>query len=171
MNRSEELIRVLNAGVIERDARIDTLTGWYANALNVINECSEALPGVAYMDQPDGGSVSVQEQVRRMRQDCDQLRAELAVLRERVPVEYQQLSRYGNWDRIDKVAFDLGMLSTAPERFRPLYAAPVAKQVVMPERKKWDASAGSAENMKSAAYNAALDAVARLNAADQEGGV
>jgi hypothetical protein len=39
-------------------------------------------------------------------------------------VEYQQLSRYGNWDRIDKAAFDLGNLGQTPERFRALYTSP-----------------------------------------------
>jgi len=38
--------------------------------------------------------------------------------------EYQQLSRYGNWDRIDKVDFDLGMLGSCPEKFRALYTHP-----------------------------------------------
>lgn len=38
-------------------------------------------------------------------------------------VEYQQLSRYGNWDRIDKAAFDIGKLGQATERFRALYTA------------------------------------------------
>jgi hypothetical protein len=39
-------------------------------------------------------------------------------------VEYQQLSRYGNWDRIDKATFDLGKLGQSPERFRALYTSP-----------------------------------------------
>ena len=38
--------------------------------------------------------------------------------------EYQQLSRYGNWERIDKVDFDLGMLGNCPEKFRALYTHP-----------------------------------------------
>jgi hypothetical protein len=38
--------------------------------------------------------------------------------------EYQQLSRYENWDRIDKVAFDLGKLGSCPEKFRALYTHP-----------------------------------------------
>lgn len=38
--------------------------------------------------------------------------------------EYQQLSRYGNWDRIDKVDFDLGILGSCPEKFRALYTHP-----------------------------------------------
>lgn len=49
--------------------------------------------------------------------------------------EYQQLSRYGSWDRIDKAVFDLGMLGSSPERFRPLYTHPadqVAEGVVVP---------------------------------------
>lgn len=42
-----------------------------------------------------------------------------------VPVEYQQLSRYGNWDRIEKDVFDLGLIGATPDRFRALYATPV----------------------------------------------
>lgn len=34
-----------------------------------LQECAEALPGVAYMDPPDGGSPSIAEQVRRMYAD------------------------------------------------------------------------------------------------------
>ena len=39
-------------------------------------------------------------------------------------VEYQQLSRWGCWDRIEKDVFDLGVLGHTPERFRALYTAP-----------------------------------------------
>ena len=46
--------------------QVDTLTDWYTNALNVISECSAVLPGVTYMDPPDGGDVSIPEQLRRM---------------------------------------------------------------------------------------------------------
>lgn len=48
--------------------------------------------------------------------------------------EYQQLSRYGNWDRIDKAAFDIGILGACPEKFRALYTHPadqVAEGVVV----------------------------------------
>lgn len=41
---------------------------------------------------------------------------------------------------------------------------PWSARIVMPERKKWDAFAGAAENMKSGAFNNALDEVYRLNA-------
>ncbi|MDY0250749.1 MAG: hypothetical protein RBR45_11950 [Pseudomonas sp.] len=41
---------------------------------------------------------------------------------------------------------------------------PCHASLVMPERKKWDAFAGAAENMKSDAFNNALDEVSRLNA-------
>lgn len=50
------------------------------------------------------------------------------------PTEYQQLSRYGYWDRIDKAVFDLGMLGNCPEKFRALYTHPadqVAEGVVV----------------------------------------
>jgi len=61
----------------ERDARllqIDTLTEWYSNSLDVIREITAALPGAYYMDPPDGGDVSVPEQVRRMAKDAERYR-------------------------------------------------------------------------------------------------
>ncbi|MFP5338934.1 MAG: hypothetical protein ACLGIW_10675 [Gammaproteobacteria bacterium] len=61
----------------ERDARllqIDTLAKWYSNSLDVINEITAALPGAHYMDPPDGGDVSVPEQVRRMAKDAERYR-------------------------------------------------------------------------------------------------
>ena len=39
-------------------------------------------------------------------------------------VEYQQLSRYGNWDRVDKAVYDLGKLGESREKFRALYTHP-----------------------------------------------
>lgn len=61
----------------ERDARllqVDTLTDWYSNSLDVIREITAALPGAHYMDPPDGGDVSVPEQVRRMAKDAERYR-------------------------------------------------------------------------------------------------
>ena len=37
-------------------------------------ECAAALPGVYYMDPPDGGDVSVSEQLRRMAKDAERYR-------------------------------------------------------------------------------------------------
>lgn len=65
----------------ERDARllqVDTLTDWYSNSLDVIREITAALPGAHYMDPPDGGDVSVPEQVRRMAKDAERWRAQNA---------------------------------------------------------------------------------------------
>lgn len=61
----------------ERDAllrQVDTLAEWYSNSLDVINEITAALPGAHYMDPPDGGDVSVPEQVRRMAKDAERYR-------------------------------------------------------------------------------------------------
>lgn len=41
-------------------------------------------------------------------------------------VGYQQLSRYGNWDRVDKAVYELGKLGDAPQKFRALYAHPAS---------------------------------------------
>lgn len=61
----------------EADARlsqVSTLTEWYSNSLDVINEVAAALPGAHYMDPPDGGDVSIPEQVRRMAKDAERYR-------------------------------------------------------------------------------------------------
>jgi Lar family restriction alleviation protein len=57
--------------------------------------------------------------------------------------EYQQFSRYGNWERIEKAIFDLGLLGQSPERFRALYAHPPApdaelvRQCIADELAEW----------------------------------
>lgn len=69
--------KAYDALLAERDARllqVDTLTDWYSNSLDVIREITAALPGAHYMDPPDGGDVSVPEQVRRMAKDAERYR-------------------------------------------------------------------------------------------------
>lgn len=51
--------------------QVSTLTEWYSNALDVIREVSAAIHGVTYMDPPDGGDVSIPEQIRRMAKDAE----------------------------------------------------------------------------------------------------
>ena len=46
-----------------------------------LDEIASVLPGVAYMDPPDGGSPSIAEQVGRMRADLDRTAAEVERLR------------------------------------------------------------------------------------------
>jgi len=72
-----ELLAERDALLAERDAllrQVDTLTEWYSNSLDVINDITAALPGTQYMDPPDGGDVSVPEQVRRMAKDAERTR-------------------------------------------------------------------------------------------------
>ncbi|MFU7495817.1 hypothetical protein ACM736_28260 [Pseudomonas aeruginosa] len=40
-----------------------------------IDQCASALPGTYYMDPPDGGNVSIPEQIRRMAKDAARYRA------------------------------------------------------------------------------------------------
>jgi hypothetical protein len=40
-----------------------------------LKECASALPGTYYMDPPDGGDVSIPEQIRRMAKDAARYRA------------------------------------------------------------------------------------------------
>lgn len=44
---------------------------WLAEDLK---ECASALPGTYYMDPPDGGNVSIPEQIRRMAKDAARYR-------------------------------------------------------------------------------------------------
>ncbi|HFT7365051.1 hypothetical protein ACOAM1_32440 [Pseudomonas aeruginosa] len=39
-----------------------------------LKECASALPGTYYMDPPDGGDVSIPEQIRRMAKDAERYR-------------------------------------------------------------------------------------------------
>jgi len=78
------LVNTIHAQQAERDAllaeldalilQIDTLTERYSNRLEVIREITAALPGAYYMDPPDGGDVSIPEQVRRMAKDAERYR-------------------------------------------------------------------------------------------------
>ena len=54
--------------------QVGTVTEWYSNALDVIAEVTAAIPGVTYMDFPDGGDVSIPEQIRRMAKDAERYR-------------------------------------------------------------------------------------------------
>lgn len=40
-----------------------------------IDQCASVLPGTYYMDPPDGGNVSIPEQIRRMAKDAARYRA------------------------------------------------------------------------------------------------
>ena len=53
-----------------------------------MKECASALPGTYYMDPPDGGDVSIPEQIRRMAKDAARYRW----LRER---DFETISRGG----------------------------------------------------------------------------
>lgn len=66
-----------DAALAEIEARriqVSTLTEWYSNALDVIGEVTAAIPGATYMDPPDGGDVSIPEQIRRMAKDAERYR-------------------------------------------------------------------------------------------------
>ncbi|HBO0915268.1 TPA: hypothetical protein L4E36_004054 [Pseudomonas aeruginosa] len=39
-----------------------------------LDQCASALPGTYYMDPPDGGNVSIPEQIRRMAKDAERYR-------------------------------------------------------------------------------------------------
>jgi hypothetical protein len=109
------------------------------------------------------------DDIRADRDGCahqrDQLRAELAAIKAQVPVTAVSEETFSSDGTSDIITCNLP-ISTK------LYAAPAAKQVVMPERRtKADYSCyiGEFASEAAAIHNSALDAVANLNAADQEG--
>jgi hypothetical protein len=59
------------------EAAADTLEREKRRADELESDCLEALPGVWYMDLPDGGAPSLGTQVKRMGTDVRQLRARL----------------------------------------------------------------------------------------------
>lgn len=194
MGRTEELIRVLNAGVVERDARIATQE--------------------AQIKELQGAETSWQsgyDEGRRMGgKHCaitiDQLRAELAALNAKLDAskfcanvaDVQQVSvpdcfeSYRLADKFceQRLVTDDHVRAIVVDAFASGYgfgiaAAPVAKQVVM-QSTNFTASNGEQRNPRyqgqfegethdQAAYRlhwvtAAIESE-RLNAADQEGGV
>ena len=64
-----------------RELQVDTLTEWYSNSLDQLGAVSAAIPGVLYMDPPDGGSVTLGEQVSRMAARIDDLEFQLDAYR------------------------------------------------------------------------------------------
>ncbi|HGN2557727.1 TPA: hypothetical protein ACKR1C_000496 [Pseudomonas aeruginosa] len=47
---------------------------WFNQIKTEYDECASTIPGVYYMDPPDGGDVSVPEQLRRMARDAARYR-------------------------------------------------------------------------------------------------
>jgi hypothetical protein len=108
----------------------------------------------------------------------EEMMAENAALRAQLPsqggeavAEYQHLSRYGNWDRIDKVAFDLGKLGSCPEKFRALYTHPadqVADSVVVSRELLDRLFKADADFAREGSASSTLDAIARYDGAMDE---
>jgi hypothetical protein len=108
----------LDQVIVERDAalaeleamryQVGTLTEWYSNALDVIAEVTAAIPGVTYMDLPDGGDVSIPEQIRRMAKDAERY----SWLRVRLPGSAYRIAGviYSEGGQGVDVAIDAAML-------------------------------------------------------------
>jgi len=144
MNKSEQLIACLEGEIAKRDEEL-------AACRVAVENCDLSRARIAELEAD-----------RDSHQRCAiQAMAELAAIKAQEPVA---LKTHGAWDGLD----DLGELPDGTA----LYAAPVseakAQGVVMPERKtKADYGVYINEFADEAAaiYNAALDEVARLNAA------
>lgn len=59
-----------------------------------LSQCASALPGTYYMDPPDGGNVSIPEQIRRMAKDAARYRW-LRDLPEDSP--HEQIGNFPGW--------------------------------------------------------------------------
>ncbi len=60
---------VIRAGSAGPDISADLL-----GLIAELEQCASALPGTYYMDPPDGGNVSIPEQIRRMAKDAARYR-------------------------------------------------------------------------------------------------
>ena len=70
---SESTVDLLRSQLSARDAEVEKLKrdlvrqiAWKNEAQDELEDICNELPGVAFMDLPDGGSVTIAEQVRRM---------------------------------------------------------------------------------------------------------
>ncbi len=153
----------------------ETISGVLIAGLNAkaAADNSEALAAIAVRDariaELEECNVELEDQLhvadRASKADqviINHLRAELADLREQVPATATERFVQPVPDKCDRIIWR--------DRYYGLplteYAAPVAKQVVMPERKPQRITDEYARG-----WNAYAAEYARLNAADQEGGV
>ena len=107
----DQVIAERDAALAELEAlryQVGTLTEWYSNALDVIAEVTAAIPGVTYMDLPDGGDVSIPEQIRRMAKDAERY----SWLRVRLPGSAYRIAGviYSEGGQGVDVAIDAAML-------------------------------------------------------------
>ena len=82
------------------------------DARHQIDEVVRAIPGYRYMDPPDGGDVSLGEQVRRMAEHIEQLEKLLGD----VSYETRQYSEGFEllWDRVDAALWGVGADDVTP---------------------------------------------------------
>lgn len=83
-----------------------------------LQEIASVLPGVAYMDPPDGGSPSIPEQFRRMRADLDRTAAERDALRaENALLRRVRRAAETLYQEAEEYDFDDGMGQGAPQDY------------------------------------------------------
>lgn len=133
---------------------------------------TSCLPCSYYMDLPDGGSPSLEEQLRRMAKDAADQRAAEHRLKEvasHCATVEQELAALKAQEPVAEVRADcIGYINwlVMPQSLKSakLYAAPVAKQeVVMPERLDENSHLDVWNSAYAAGHNDALKKVARLN--------
>jgi hypothetical protein len=147
MNRSEELIACLEREVVARDALIAELEAWKAEEMQVMSPlmdyarkvCTGQL-GCMLADWLVSDHKKLRAELARVVQadahyqpEALRIASELASLREQVPVAYILADAVGG----SALEFQRHELYDSQRRYgghiEPLYAAPVAKQVVMPD--------------------------------------
>lgn len=81
MREKEDTITALRAEVERLKREVMRQIAWKTEAQDELEDICNALPGVAFMDPPDGGSVTIAEQVRRMYAALLERDAEVRALR------------------------------------------------------------------------------------------
>lgn len=173
-SRADELIACLEGEVKSRDARIAELEEWQTTERHLRNLQFDE------RDQLRAELALSKAAYESAEEDHTKACAELAAIKAQEPADGALLD---DCEECSHLEFGLGYFFTG-DCIRPLYAAPVAKQVVMPERVVWidahhivpgtgPALIGgmclvSPEQLSGTQVPLTL---CRLNAADQEGGV
>ena len=122
-NSMRNILELLHANGYRRCAEGQRVTQWCDRAEKAeaeverlraeLDEIASVLPGVAYMDPPDGGSPSIAEQARRMRADLDRTAAEV----ERLRAEKDAI-KVAAWDKSAALLAEHNTLRAEVERLR-----------------------------------------------------
>ncbi|HCL3684977.1 TPA: hypothetical protein N2B23_006055 [Pseudomonas aeruginosa] len=88
---------------------------WFNQIKTEYDECASTIPGVYYMDPPDGGDVSVPEQLRRMARDAARYRWLRDSCTRQWDVMYRDIEVVIKWDGADDCEDLDGIIDAALE--------------------------------------------------------